>query len=253
MAWFERAPVRIRYEEHGSGDPVLLLPGLGGRIEEMTSVIDALSPDFRVVAADLPGSGRSEPIPRAYTPEYYEDDARTFASFVSEVIGGPAHLVGFSDGGEVALLMAIEEPTVARTVAAWGAAGSLPEEAAGMAAALGDIVDHPMPGMERFREYFIGAYGEDNARQTTRAVSVAMSGIIARGGSLARDRAGEIACPVLLIAGEHDELATPEVVRDLASRIPGAEAMIATGAGHGVSWDQPEWLNRTLLAFLKAH
>ena len=55
------------------------------------------------------------------------------------------------------------------------------------------------------------------------------------------------------MTGEHDELATPEVVRDLASRIPGAEAMIATGAGHGVSWDQPEWLNRTLLGFLKAH
>ena len=54
MAWFERAPVRIRYEERGAGDPVLLLPGLGGRIEEMTSVIDALSPEFRVVAADLP-------------------------------------------------------------------------------------------------------------------------------------------------------------------------------------------------------
>jgi pimeloyl-ACP methyl ester carboxylesterase len=54
-----------------------------------------------------------------------------------------------------------------------------------------------------------------------------------------------------LITGEHDELATPDVVRDLAGRIPGAEAVVATGAGHGVSWDQPEWLNKTLLAFLR--
>jgi pimeloyl-ACP methyl ester carboxylesterase len=78
-----------------------------------------------------------------------------------------------------------------------------------------------------------------------------MAGIIARGGSLSRDRAGEIACPVLLITGEHDELATPDLVRDLADRIPGARAVVASGAGHGVSWDQPEWLNRTLLTFLK--
>src|SRR6476620_9240096 len=136
MAWFERAPVRIRYEESGSGDPVLLLPGLGGRIEELTSVIDGLSPDFRVLAAALPGSGPPDAIPRAFTPDYYEVDAHTMAGFVREVIGGAAHLVGFSDGGEVALLMAIQDPTVARSVAVWGAAGSLPAEAAGMVAAM---------------------------------------------------------------------------------------------------------------------
>ena len=120
MAWFERDAVRIRYEEHGEGDPVLLLPGFAGRIEELASVIEGLSPQFRVVAADLPGSGQSEPVPRQYTPDYYEDDARTFVAFVDEVIGGPAHLLGFSDGGEVALLMAIHDPSIARTVAAWG-------------------------------------------------------------------------------------------------------------------------------------
>ena len=251
MPWFERDGIRIRYEERGKGHPVLLLPGFAGRIEELASVIDALAPEFRVVAADLPGSGQSEPIPRAYTPDYYEDDARTFVSFVGEVIGEPAHLVGFSDGGEVALLMAIQDLAVARSVAAWGAAGSLPADGAGMAAAMGEIVDHPMPGMEGFRDYFVGAYGEEDARLTTRSWSAALAGIIARGGSLARDRAGEITCPVLLITGEHDELATPDVVRDLAGRIPGAQAVVASGAGHGVSWEQPAWLNSTLLAFLR--
>jgi valacyclovir hydrolase len=251
MASFERDGIRIRYEVHGTGDPVLLLPGFGGRIEELASVIDGLSPEFRVVAADLPGSGQSEPIPREYAPDYYQDDARTFAAFVDDVIGGPAHLVGFSDGGEVALLMAIQDPSIARTVAAWGSTGFLPDEAAGMAAGMGDIVDHPMAGMEPFRDYFVAAYGEENARRTTRSWSVAIGGIIARGGSISRDRAGEITCPVLLIAGEHDELATPDLVRDLASRIPGAQGVVASGAGHGVSWEQPEWLNSSLLDFLQ--
>ncbi len=251
MAWFERDGVRIRYEETGTGDPVLFLPGFAGRIEEFQSVVDGLSPEFRVVAADLPGSGDSQPIPREYTPDYYEDDAKTFVAFVRELIGRPAHLVGFSDGGEVALLMAIQDPSIAMRVAAWGSTGFLPQEAAGMAAGMGEIVDHPIPGMERFREYFVGAYGEDDARRTTRSWSTAASGIIARGGSISRDRASGITCPVLLITGEHDELATADLVRDLADRIPGAEAVVASGAGHGVSWDRPEWLNRTLLAFLK--
>jgi valacyclovir hydrolase len=252
MAWFERGNVRVRYEEHGSGAPVLLLPGLAVRIEELASVVDGLSPEFRVVAADLPGSGESQPIPREYTPDYYEDDARLFASFVDEVIGEPAHLVGFSDGGEVGLLMAIQDPRIARSVCAWGAAGSLPVEAAGMAAAMGELVDRPAPGMEGFREFFVNAYGEDNARRITQSWAAAAAGIIARGGSLSRDRAHEITCPVLLICGEHDELATPDVVQDLAGRIPGATAVVATGAGHGVSWDKPEWLNTTLLEFLRS-
>jgi pimeloyl-ACP methyl ester carboxylesterase len=58
MAWFARDAVRIRYEEQGRGDQVLLLPGLGGRLEELASVSDAHAAELRVVAADLPGSGR---------------------------------------------------------------------------------------------------------------------------------------------------------------------------------------------------
>jgi pimeloyl-ACP methyl ester carboxylesterase len=251
VAWFERNGFRIRYQAFGNGEPVLLLPGLAGRIEELASVIDGVSPEFRVVAADLPGSGDSEPLPRDYTPDYYEDDAATFAAFVRDVIGGPAHLLGFSDGGEVALLMAIQDPSIARSVAAWGTAGSIPAEAAGMVAAMGEIVDHPVAGMEAFRTYFVNAYGEDEARRMTHSWSAATAAIIARGGSLSRDRAGEIACPVLLIAGEHDELATPDLVDDLAARIPDARAVVAVGAGHGISWEQPDWLNRTLLAFLR--
>jgi valacyclovir hydrolase len=251
MAWFEHDGFRIRYEETGNGDPVLLLPGLAGRIEELASVIDGLAAEFRVVAADLPGSGASQPIPRDYTPDYYQEDAATFAAFLGEVIGGPAHLLGFSDGGEVALLMAIQSPSIARSVATWGSAGSVPAEAAEMVAAMGEMVDHPVPGMEPFRAYFVDAYGEDDARRMTRSWSAASTTIVERGGSLSRDRAGEITCPVLLIAGEHDELATPDLVRDLASRIPNAQAVVANGAGHGISWEQPEWLNRTLLEFLR--
>jgi pimeloyl-ACP methyl ester carboxylesterase len=120
----------------------------------------ASRPEFRVVAADLPGSGESEPIPREYTPDYYEDDARTFATFVGEVIGRPAHLVGFSDGGEVALLMAIQDPSIAMTCRRMGFL-RVPSTGDGRHGRRdGRDRRHPMPGTEGFREYFVGAYGE---------------------------------------------------------------------------------------------
>jgi valacyclovir hydrolase len=128
MAVFEHGTSRIYYEEHGSGETVLLLPGFAGSITELSALREALAARYRVIAADLPGSGRSEPQPREYPPTFYEDDARSFAALLQQLETGPAHLVGFSDGGEVSLLMAALTPNVLRSVVTWGAAGTLPEE-----------------------------------------------------------------------------------------------------------------------------
>jgi pimeloyl-ACP methyl ester carboxylesterase len=67
VAWFGDDESRVYFEESGTGDPVLLLPGWGGSIEELAPVREALAPKFRVIAADVPGSGRSGPQPRTYT------------------------------------------------------------------------------------------------------------------------------------------------------------------------------------------
>src|SRR5712691_13400173 len=113
MAWFEHGTSRLYYEAQGSGVPVLVLPGLFGSIEEFSGLRDALvMAGYQVIAADLPGSGRSEPQPRAYTATYFEDDARSFAALLQHLGTGPAHLMGASDGGEVSLLMAALTPGV---------------------------------------------------------------------------------------------------------------------------------------------
>jgi pimeloyl-ACP methyl ester carboxylesterase len=68
MFWFEHNTSRIYYEEQGSGDPVLVLPGFAGSIEEFSALREAMvAAGYRVIAAYLPGSGRSEPHPRTYT------------------------------------------------------------------------------------------------------------------------------------------------------------------------------------------
>ncbi len=126
MFWFEHNSSRIYYEEQGNGAPVLVLPGFAGSIEEFVALREARWQ--RATGSSLPtspGSGRSEPQPRAYPATYFEDDARSFAALLQHLAVGPAHLMGFSDGGEISLLMAALQPGVARSVVTWGAAGAL--------------------------------------------------------------------------------------------------------------------------------
>lgn len=79
MSWFDHGEAHVYYEESGTGDTLLLLPGWGGTIDEFAPLRAALEPNFRVIAGDLPGSGKSGPQPRTYTPTLYQDDARCFS------------------------------------------------------------------------------------------------------------------------------------------------------------------------------
>ena len=83
MAWQAVRRDRIYYECTGRGDAVLMLPGWAGSITELDWLRRELSMGFLVIAADLPGSGRSEPQPRQYAPTFYLDDAQSFLPFVA--------------------------------------------------------------------------------------------------------------------------------------------------------------------------
>ena len=254
MFWFEHNSSRIYYEEQGSGAPVLVLPGFAGSIEEFAALREALvAAGYRVIAADLPGSGRSEPQPRAYPATYFEDDARSFAALLQHLAVGPAHLMGFSDGGEISLLMAALQPGVARSVVTWGAAGVLNDPDGRLGEAMYNVVDHPIPPLQQFRDFLIATYGEANARAMTQSLVGALRAIIKDGGDLSFAKAGTITCPVLLIVGEHDFFAPPALASKLAARIRTAEALVAEGAEHNVYGDRPEWLTQTILDWLGKH
>lgn len=253
MAVFEHGTSRIYYEEHGSGEPVLLLPGFAVSMTELSALREVLAARYRVISADLPGSGRSEPQPREYTPSYFEDDARSFAALLRELETGPAHLVGYSDGGEVSLLMATLTPGLVRSVATWGAAGTIPEEQLPLLDAFYDVVDDPIEPLQGFSEQLKAEYGEANARSMTRSFVNAIRAIVAGGGDISLSRAGGITCPVLLIVGEHDFFISPALVAQVAARIPTAEVIEVQGAGHGVHEDRPEWFAQILLDWLAEH
>ncbi|MGE0228428.1 MAG: alpha/beta fold hydrolase [Dehalococcoidia bacterium] len=249
MSWFEHGEARVYYEESGAGAPLLLLPGWAGSIDELAPIRAALEGRYRVIAADLPGSGKSAPQPRTFTPQYLEEDAKTFLALLDELRAAPAHLVGFSDGGEYALLMAATRPEVARSVVTWGAAGSLGTNTQ-MADAMTTLIDDPIPPMAGFAEFLKAAYGEDNARIMTRSAGQAFRAIMDTGGDVSRSRAERITAPALLITGEHDFLATPDLVADMAAAIPNGTFVKAADASHPVHHEQSEWLTRTIAGWL---
>jgi pimeloyl-ACP methyl ester carboxylesterase len=118
---------------------------------------------------------------------------------------GSAHLVGFSDGGEEALLMAALRPAGALSVLTWGAAGRIeasPELLGGLARLPDDPVDELVP----LAAYLAERYGVAGARIMAASWADAMAAAIDAGGDVSRSRAGDIHAPALLIAGTHDPL-----------------------------------------------
>lgn len=252
MAWFEYGSSRIYYEEEGSGNPLLVIPGWSLSIEDMQFIRQALAPHYRVIAADAPGSGRSGPQPREYTPSYFGDDSRSFLALLDELQASPAHIVGFSDGGEYALVMAELRPAAVRSIVAWGVAAQVaaPPE---VVEAVAQVVDNPPPPLQEFSNYLKGTYGEENARAMTRNWTKALRMIMDAGGEYQPEPRGWIACPALLITGEQDFFDPPAVVSELAGAMQNAEFIEVRGAGHAIHHEQPEWLARVIVDWLAKH
>lgn len=252
MPWHGPDGQRVYYEDSGRGETVVLMPGWAGSIIELNRLRSELSDGFRVLAIDLPGSGRSQPQPRHYTASYYRDDARMLLRLLDSLQIGGAHLVGFSDGGEEALLLAALRPGLARSVVSWGAAGQViaaPE----MLAAVANMVDQPAEHLMTLAAYLVEAYGQDNARIMASSWAAAMAGIVAAGGDISRSRAGQITCPALLISGSNDPFCPPELVQAMAQRIPRGGFIEAPGAGHDVHMSHARWLAGLVSDWLDGH
>ena len=66
-------------------------------------------------------------------------------------------------------------------------------------------------------------------------------------------RLGQLKVPALVMCGAADLATPPSIARMIAARIPGSELAIAPEAGHSVYWEEPEFFNRTVLAFIAKH
>jgi pimeloyl-ACP methyl ester carboxylesterase len=101
----------LYYEEHGEGDPLVLLHGGIGAGELLAPIVPALAAGRRVITVDLQGHGRTADIDR---PLRHEQMAEDVAALISALGLGQADVMGYSLGGEVALRVAIQHPESVR-------------------------------------------------------------------------------------------------------------------------------------------
>lgn len=113
--------VRMQYLEAGSGPPLLLLHGHEQSATGWRWVIPALARDHRVLALSLPGHGDSAPAVGTHAPG---SDTAPFVADALDALGvGPAHVVGHSSGGAVALRLALAAPARVSTLTLVASAG----------------------------------------------------------------------------------------------------------------------------------
>jgi pimeloyl-ACP methyl ester carboxylesterase len=99
--------VSLYYEEHGSGEPLVLLHGGLGAAELWAPVLPALAAGRRVIAVDLPSHGHTADVDRPFRAETMADDV---SALVEHLGLERADVMGYSLGGQVALRTAIQHP-----------------------------------------------------------------------------------------------------------------------------------------------
>lgn len=223
---------RLHYEDEGAGGGVIALHGRfgTGRVD-LGGVIDWLSESYRVLAPSLRGYGESTPKPRDYPLDFYHRDARDVIAFMDALGIERAHLLGYSDGGETALVAAGLAPDRFTSVAVWGAIGY-------MGAAIRPVVqaNYPAAWMDAETK---ALHGIDNPDPIVLQWVRSLVHIIDSGGDVSLSLAPKMTMPVLLMLGEQDRLNPQAMGQRFVDATPdGRLEMFATGHGiHEQNWD----------------
>jgi pimeloyl-ACP methyl ester carboxylesterase len=250
----------LHVEEHGDGEPLLLILGLGQGSWAWRSQVPAFAERFRTIVFDTRGTGRS-PVPaEPYgVAEIAEDAAEILA-------GRAAHVVGFSMGGYVALTLALEHPELVRSLvlAGTGAGGAgrvsrpqhvrdafrnafgLPPEDFGRAT-MPYTFSPGWPEAEphRFEEILSARLEHPTPEETIVTHVDACYAFYAEAREVER-----IDALALVVHGDADLIVPVENGRMLAARLPNATYAELPGKGHNVMLEDPETFNRLLLDFL---
>jgi valacyclovir hydrolase len=209
----------LHYEDLGSGPPVVVVHGMLGTARvDLGRVMDWLSADYRVIGPTLRGYGESQPKPRDFPYDFYRRDADDLLAFLEALELPPAHILGYSDGGEVALIAAGLQPERFRSVATIGAVGYFGPEM--------------RPGIQRM--YPVDwVTAEEKARlgvddptpivmQWIRATQM----LINSGGDASVSLAPNITCPVLIMLGEQDRLNPASCAQVFLAGVPDGRLVI---------------------------
>lgn len=222
--------IRPYYIEKGRGFPLILLHGNGESSGYFRGQIGAFARKFHVYAIDTRGHGRTPRGEKPFTLRQFAEDLR---EFMDEHRIARAHILGFSDGGNIALIFALHYPERVERLVLNGAnldprgvrrISQLPVE-------IGYRLARPLAGKCRF------------ARK-----SMEMLGLMVNEPQIAPKELSKIRAKTLVIAGTHDMI-REDHTRLIARSIPGAELVLLPG-DHFIARKRRDRFNQVVLRFL---
>lgn len=212
--------------------PVILLHGMLGTAEmNFPTMIEWLRSDYRVIGPTLRGYGKSKPQPRVFPYDFYQRDSQDVLAFMNALNIEKAHILGYSDGGEVALLASAAAPERFHSVAVWGAVGYF-------GPAMRPVIQRYYPG-EWITEDERRIHNITNPAAFVLGWVQAVKRIIDSGGDLSLSQADKITAPLLLMLGVDDTLNPVAYGQRFIERTPnGHLKTFACGhAIHDAQWD----------------
>lgn len=260
MASPPATPVALYARDEGTGPVVLLLHGLGGDHTVWSGQIPALAREFRVLAPDLRGHGRSSSPPGSTFsfPEMLGDLDRVLAD--RDI--GAAHWVGLSAGGFLALYAAVHEPTKVRSLVTLGASGHCDNHTKAIGQRWADTYrdeGFDAYALRLLKDLFYPDWIEahldlaDQLRDHQRTADlrpVVEWGLAIRAFDL-RGRVGKLRLPTLVMQGMDDAVVDSSHARLLRQTIPGAQLKLFAQTGHLVPLERPAETTEAILGFLR--
>jgi pimeloyl-ACP methyl ester carboxylesterase len=242
------APVnglKLYYDIHGTGRPLVLLHGGFGSAESWAPLLAALTKTRQVIILEQQGHGHTADRDG---PLAYEQMAEDTAAALEHLNVRSADIFGYSDGGVVALGLAVRRPAFVRRLAVLGANTGRPKEVYEPEAYAGyqSLPDDFAP--QALKEPY-DRVAPDKAKWPE---------LVRKVKELGRDFVGysiqevtSIKAPVLIMMGDHD-MVGPEHAVEMLRMIPNAQLAIFPNADHFLLFSRPDEVLRTMTAFLDA-